>query len=137
MKYVVKKRNKIYEVLDISYPFKGYKFNSKSNNISSITIINKKLIDKVLNIKITNMIKKAIMLVNEAFNSDDDETGTMIALDEILMVKNAIKNKYNKYLSKEKQSLYLKKLDLIEEEMKEKVYMYQVKYFMESSGKKR
>ena len=124
MKYKVKKKNKVFEVLEIS-PLKGYKFTPKNKDIKNITLINDKLINKVLTIKIESMFKRLLMIVNDAFNSDDNPDGTAIALDEILMVKNNIKNKYAKFLKEEKELLYLKKLGLLEEEMMMKMYSYQ------------
>ena len=136
MKYVIKKRNKIYDVIDSKYPFKGYKFKTKNDDINSINVINEKLIDKVLSVKLNNMFTRLLMIVNDAFNSDDNPTGATIALDEITMVRNQIENKYAKHLNKEKQELYLKKLELIEEEMRFKYYTYQDK-LVEDKGKNR
>lgn len=136
MKYVIKKRNKIYDVIDIEYPFKGFKFKTKNDQINSILLENNKMIDKVLSRKINNMFTRLLMIVNDAFNSDDNPEGTSIALDEISMVRNSIRNKYAKYLKKEKEELYMKKLDLIEEEMKYKYFAYQNSY-VQNSGKSR
>ena len=128
MKYVVKKRNKILQVIEIDYPIKGYKFKPKSDVIKSINVVQDKLINSILIAKINEMFTRLLMIVNDAFNSDDNPTGTAIALDEISMVRSTLSNKYHKYLSEEKESLYLKKLDLIEEEMKVKLYQYQNVY---------
>ena len=136
MKYVIKKRNKVYEVIDIEYPFKGFKFKTKNEDIESITIDNKKMIDKILTKKIDNMFKRLLMIVNNAFDSDDNPEGTTIALDEITMIRNQIRNRYAKYLSDEKEALYLKKLELLEEEMRFKYYTYQDSY-IEEKGKGR
>ena len=136
MKYVIKKRNKIYDVIEIEYPFKGFKFKTKNNDIDSINVINDKMIDKVLTNKLNSMFTRLLMIVNDAFNTDDNPEGTTIALDEITMVRNQIRNKYAKFLNKEKEALYLKKLELIEEEMKMKFYTYQESY-VENKGKGR
>lgn len=136
MKYVIKKRNKIYEVVELEYPFKGFKFKTKNDDIKGITLINKKMINKVLTTKINNLFTRLLMIVNDAFNSDDNPAGTSIALDEIAMVRNYINNKYAKYLEKEKEQLYIKKLDLLEEEMQFKLLNFQHNY-VSKEGKSR
>ena len=125
MKYVIKKRNKIYDVLELTYPIKGYKFNSKSENIKSITLVNNKMVNKVVDKKINMMFQRLLMIVNDAFNSDDNPTGTAIALDEIALVRSTILNKYHKLLDEKKEELYLKKLSLLEQEMYDKMVIYQ------------
>ena len=125
MKYVVKKRNKIYDVLELEYPIKGYKFNSKSEDIKSITLVDDKLISKVLDIKINTMFTRLLMIVNDAFNSDDNPSGTAIALDEIALVRSTILTKYHKLLDEKKEELYLKKLALLEQEMFDKMVVHQ------------
>ena len=135
MSYVVKKRNKYYKVVNVE-PIKGFKFRTNNEDISSITVENDKLTDKVITDKINKMFTRLLMIVNDAFNSDDNPEGTSIALDEITMVRNKIKNRYAKYLKEEKEKLYLKKLDLIEEEMRFKHYYIQENY-VEEKGKGR
>ena len=135
MKYVIKKRNKVYEILDTNSS-KGFKFKTKNDDIKSITIENNKMIDKVITNKINDMFTRVLMIVNDAFNSDDNPQGTAVALDEISMIRTQINIKYAKYLSEEKELLYLKKLDLLEEEMKYKYYNYQ-NYYVENKGKGR
>lgn len=138
MKYVVKKRNKVLQVIDITYPFKGYKFKPKSVDINSIIVVQDKLINSILSAKINIMFTRLLMIVNDAFDSDDNPSGTQIALDEIALVKNTILNKYHKFLKSEKEELYLKKLALIEEEMMDKIYQYQISYnHVEKVGKSR
>lgn len=136
MKYVLKKRNKSFKVIKSDYPFKGFKFKPNNDLIKAINILDDKLINIILSSKINTMFTRLLMIVNDAFNSDDNPDGASIALDEITMVRNAITNKYEKFLKKEKQELYLKKLDLVEEEMRFKYYTMQNNY-KEEKGKGR
>ena len=133
MKYVIKRKNKIFDVIELEYPIKGYKFNSKSEEVKTITLVEPKLIDKVLDIKINTMFTRLLMIVNDAFNSDDNPSGTAIALDEIAYVKSMILNKYAKLLDEQKQDLYLKKLALLEQEMQDKYLMYQLNDYKTSN----
>ena len=136
MKYVIKKRNKVLEIIEASYPIKGYKFNPKNDMVKSITVSDEKMINKILSAKIDAMFTKLLMIFNDAFNSDDNPAGSIITLDEIAFVRSTILNKYHKFLKKEKEELYLKKLSLIEEEILNKTYQYQQVY-KEEKGKGR
>jgi len=137
MKYIVKKRNKTFNIINIKYPFKGFKFKSKNDSIKDLTVVNDELIQIILNAKINNMFIRLLMIVNDAFNSDDNPSGTQIALDEILLVKNTIKNKYAKYLEKEQEELYYKKLKYIEEEIKYKKFYIEENSYLEQKGHSR
>ena len=127
MKYVGKKRTKIFDVIEID-SLKGYKFSPKSKVIKSIEVCDEKLMNEIASGKVNSMFKRVLMIVNNAFDSDDDMEGTSIALDEIAFLKSQLLNKYNRYLSKEKQELFLKKLLLLEEEMQMKMIMYQTSF---------
>ena len=133
MKYVVKKKNKILDIINMPNPIKGYKFKSKSDDIKTITLVNNKLINKVLDIKINTMFTRLLMIVNDAFNSDDNPSGTAIALDEIALVRSTILNKYDKLLDDKKEELYLKKLAYLEQEMQEKLLMNQLNSYKTSN----
>ena len=136
MKYVIKKRNKVLEIIEASFPIKGYKFKPKSGEIKVINVVDEKLVNSILSVKINSMFTRLLMIVNNAFDSDDNPTGTAIALDEIAFVKSSILNRYHKFLKKEKEELYLKKLSLIEEEMVNKLYQYQ-EFYEDKRGKGR
>ena len=127
MKYVVKKRNKIFDVESIT-DLKGLKFKPKWEKVKSINVIDEKLMGEIASGKVNSMFKKLLMIVNNAFDDDETGEGTSIALDEISYVKSQLLNKYNRYLSKEKQELFMKKLLLLEEEMQMKMIMLQTSY---------
>ena len=133
MKYVVKKKNKILDIINMPNPIKGYKFKSKSDEVKTITLVNNKLINKVLDIKINTMFTRLLMIVNDAFNSDDNPSGTAIALDEIALVRSTILNKYHKLLDDKKEELYLKKLAYLEQEMQDKFLMNQLNSYKTSN----
>ena len=129
MQYIFKRRNRVFNIIKLE-KVDGYKFKSKSEKIKDLNVINDDLINKIVNKKINNMFIRLLMIVNDAYNSDDNPSGTAIALDEILMVKNSIKNKYAKYLEKEQSELYLRKLRYIEEEIKFKKYYVEDNHFI-------
>ncbi len=137
MKYVIKKKNKSYKLNKDIIPMKGYKFNPKSKKIRNLIVVNDKLINKIITIKINTMFERLLMIVNDAFNSDDNPSGIVIALDEIALVRGQLLTKYNKYLTEMKMNLYLQKLGLLEEEMKFKMYSLQEKIIHQFSGRGR
>ena len=133
MKYVIKKKLKSYKITEIDSVIKGFKIDPKNDEVKSITFVNENITNIVLSSKINNIFTRLLMIVNDAFNSDDNPSGIAIALDEIAMVKSSIRNKYAKYLKKEKEELYLKKLALIEEEMQVKMMQLQDSYYQEET----
>lgn len=138
MKYVVKKRNKIFDVENID-DLKGLKFKPKWEKVKSINVIDDKLMSEIASGKVNVMFKRLLMIVNNAFDDDSNPEGTAIALDEIAFLKSQLLNKYNRYLSKQKQELFMKKLLLLEEEMQMKMIMYQTSYInsYSNTGKSR
>ena len=91
MKYAIKKRNKVYDVIEIEYPFKGFKFKTKNEDIDSINVINEKMIDSVLTNKINKMFNRLLMIVNDAFNSDSLPKNIVKLISKILDIKDSEK----------------------------------------------
>lgn len=106
----------------------GYIFRSSLINntveIEKITIFNTEIINKILEKKIEKKFKRVAAIVYDIVaNNDDDDTAadSAIALDEVAKLKEIILNKYQLFLKKELQKEYLKKLRLLEKEMKNKL----------------
>ena len=60
------------------------------------------------------------------FESDDESGEAMdIALDEIEKFRSTVRNRYKEYMEKEKYDLLLKKIEIVENEIKiRKQYLY-------------
>lgn len=119
MSYLIKKDNKTNTITYLEYDLKGYKFKPKNNHNSSIKIneiiiINPQMIDKILTIKFNAMFKKLMIFGMQFLNDDPDSTDGAYVLAEIDRLKGIILKKYQKYLSREKQKLFLDKLDYLE-----------------------
>ena len=101
----------------------GYKFKPKNNidslNVSEVTVVDNSLIDTILTIKFDKQFKKVVKIALKVINDEDaDEGDTQFVLDEVELVREILLNKYQKFLSKQKEVLFLKKLRLIENEMR-------------------
>ncbi len=134
--YLVKKVSKTGEIIYMQYRLDGYEFKPRNKakasvSLDKITIIKPSMIDLVLTQKIDNKIKKIIRLVMYILNTDDDTTNpsdVMLALNEITRLRSVILNKYQDFISKEKESLFLKKLRILENELRIKNLSYEEKF---------
>jgi hypothetical protein len=120
----------------------GYTFKPKNNvdslNVSEVTIVDDSLIDTILTIKFDKQFKKVVRIALKVINDDDaDDSDTQFVLDEVELVREILLNKYQKYISKQKEVLFLKKLRLIENEMRLKqVAIKQKAIFLEQEKSK-
>ena len=101
----------------------GYTFKPKNNEnylkVSEVTVVDDSLIDTILTIKFDKSFKRVVTMALKVINDEDaDEGDTTIVLDEAELVREILLNRYQKYISKEKEVLFLKKLRLIENEMR-------------------
>ena len=101
----------------------GYRFKPKNNegylNVSEVTVVDNSMIDTILTIKFDKAFKRVVAMALKVINDEDaDEGDTTIVLDEAELVREILLNRYQKYISKEKEVLFLKKLRLIENEMR-------------------
>lgn len=124
--YLIKKDQKTGEIIYMEYKLDGYKFkprNNKAVNLSleKIVIIKPEMIDKILTMKIDKKLKKIIKLTMYLLNKNDDDTDpadTMLALNEIARLRNIILNNYQDYITQQKETLFLKKLRILENELR-------------------
>lgn len=111
-----------YEKLD------GYNLKAKEKihfedaiDISRMIIINPTFIEKIATKKINGKFDKFINMMSIVCSMEDsDETGECyrIALDEANKLRMELLNKYKKYISEEKLELMLKKIEILEDELK-------------------
>ncbi|MBP5684749.1 MAG: hypothetical protein J6X02_05795 [Bacilli bacterium] len=129
--------NKI-EGYDLS-PKKGIKIED-AINVNKVVIINPSLANKVAKKKIDLKFRKLLQLLNIVFESDD-ETGEAYrqALDEVNKLRMELINKYKKHLEDEEYDLMVKKLDILDQELKVRLYYlentYQSSYGMEGKSR--
>lgn len=125
--YVIKKRNKNKKISKFNYEEEGYPFkpNIKSANLIKISCLN--LMDKekaspILKQKLDKSFRRLAAIILSVLKDEDTTSGdAIIALDEISKEKSIIRNKYKEYLEKAEQEKFLKRLKVLEAEVKEKI----------------
>lgn len=133
MAYLIKKNKKTNEIIYMEYDLHGYKFSPKSKkeaylDVKEVTVINPELIDSILSIKFNKIFNKLFNKVVDVLNDDDaSESDTMMVLGEVELLRGILLNKYQNFLKFEKEELFLKKLRLLENELKVKIMMLREK----------
>lgn len=111
---------------------KGYDFKPKNKlskediiNVDEMVIINPSLIEKLISKKCKKTLGRILKLIS--FIYDDDETGeesVTLALNEIAKFKELLDTKYKEYMKEKEYKLMLKKLEILENEVKlRKLYL--------------
>ena len=105
----------------------GFVFNPQNNIkydgilVDEIKLAKPELVEKVLKKKIKRKLSLYTQLIIELIDSSDEDDGTIdIVLNDLERYKRVISNNYKAYLSKKYLDLLLKKIDLLENELKTK-----------------
>ncbi|MBR1385947.1 MAG: hypothetical protein IJ568_03860 [Bacilli bacterium] len=105
----------------------GYNLTTKKDvhfidaiDVNRVIIINPTFIDKIATKKINNKFSKLINMMQYVCEREDDETGDgyEIALNEAEKLKVELRTKYRKLLNEEKLELMIKKIEILEDELK-------------------
>lgn len=115
------------EGYDLS-PKKGVRIED-AINVNKVVIINPSLAGKVAKKKLDLKFRKLLQLLNIIFETDDD-TGTAYyqGLNEVSKLRMELLNKYRKHLEEEEANLMEKKLDILEQELRVRIYYLQQNY---------
>ncbi len=151
-KYLIVKEKQDSSIIYFEYDnIKGYDLLPKKNvkikdaiDVSKVVIINKSLMNKVANKQLELRFRKLLQIITIIFESDD-ETGTVYqqGLNEISKLRLEAKTKYYKSMEEDEINTFEKKLDILEQEIKVRLYYlqqnYQLNYQNENSmeGKSR
>ena len=113
-------------------PKKGYK------RVKKITVLDQEILSKILEEKVTKSYNKLINIIYDLINSEDTTSGDiLVTFTEIDRIKDILLYKYNKKLKKEFIDKYLKKLYLLEQELKKININTYDNFLKESKGKGR
>lgn len=124
--------------IDIS-KIEGFKFSPKNSTeylgieVNSMLVVKPSFIDKLLKKKTKRKLDYYLKYLISILDSDDTSDDSFRqALDDIARYKGIIEYKYRKYLDDKYINLLLKKINLIERELKNKVavneYQNMIKY---------
>ena len=127
--YYLKKDKKTGEVIYLEYyKIKGYNITPKSNIYDAITVnkivfVNPSLSEKIIKKKISIKLKNLLKYLEDIDNSGStDEDGVRQSLMDAERLKLMILNEYRKYLGNTYQSLTLKKIQIIINQLRIKLY---------------
>lgn len=129
--YVLKKNKKKKKIVKIKFEGEGYQFkpNIKNPNLIQINILSLydlEATNSILCDKIDRSFRKLAALVLRLLQEEDaTSTDACITLDEIAKQKEIIRNK-KEFLKKQEHDKYLKRLKILEAEVKEKLIMLNV-----------
>lgn len=122
--YLINKQHVDDSVISIK-ELDGYTFKPRPNSnyikVNSVTIVDRVMLDRILSMKFdkafNRVVKLALQVINNEDASDDD---CEIVLGEVELVRQVLLNRYQRFLKHEKEELFLKKLRLIENEIRMK-----------------
>lgn len=127
--FKIKKLKGNYELENFNYNLKGFcypirKARKDHLKIKEITIINPEIITNLIKFNFYKKYQKIIecLFDNSDFSSSDNSgTNLMLALDEVAHLRTIIIKKYQKYLKKKDAEELLKKLKVLENELRIKI----------------
>ncbi len=123
--YLINKKKSIKEIKSIQ-DIDGYQFEPNLEHkdlikVTKVTVVDKKMIDKILSMKFERYFRRLVMLAKMLIENDDStDDDADIVLDEAQLVKEILENRYKKYLGYEKEQLFLKKVKIIENQVQMK-----------------
>lgn len=128
--FAIKKLEGNYELETFNYNIKGFCYPIKKNKagnlkIKELIIVNPDIISSLICYNFNKKYQKIIecLFNNSDFKEDDDTSGTnlMLALDEVARLRTIIINKYKYYLKKKEEEELLRKLKVLENELRMKI----------------
>lgn len=125
--YLIKKENKTNQIKSMEQSH-GYTFNPKKKegekryiDVNEVTVYDHSMIDTILTTKFNRTFAKLLAMVQQVLDDEEATTSqTQLCLDEIELVRQILLNKYDEFLNHEKEQLFLKKLKIVENELRVK-----------------
>ncbi len=131
-KFVIKKKNKNKKIQKFNFEEMGYVFtpNIKSDGMIKITELSMSNVvytHPILKKKLDKSFRKLASLILNVLESEDTTAGdVVIALNELTKEKSVLQRKYKEYIKKEEKEKYLKRLKVLEEQLKQKMLYIQM-----------
>ena len=127
--YICDKDNNeiVYGYIDYSH-IHGFKIKPGNNvpydgvEVSRLILVKPELIENVLKRKIKNKLNTYLTFLFTVIDDEDEDPDSLeLVLDDVTRYKNLIMNKYSKFLDKKYIRHLLKKVGMVELELKEKL----------------
>ncbi len=136
-KFLIVKDKDTKEIRYFDYEkIKGYNLKAKNNahfedaiDITRMIIVKPSFIEKIAMKKINAKFEKIITMMAFVCEEDNDDSGEgyRIVLNELNKLRMELFNKYKKYIEEEKMDLMNKKIEILEDELKLRLEMSNVK----------
>lgn len=140
--YFLVKQNKDNTMIWIDYSkVSGFKLKPKNSikydgiEVNSLMLIKPSFIEKILKRKIKRKLELYLEYIINIMNCEDDDSARQ-ALNEVTRYRLLVLNNYKSYLNDKYYELLLKKLDVIENEIKLKLQNIEMSNFFENTSKK-
>lgn len=138
MKYHIKKDKDSKQIVYTESNKNSLKLKPKTNianedniTVDKMVIINESLVKKLVVRKLNINFKRLYVLLNDLYEEPSEE-GSLMILDEARKQKQNAINKYKKYLEAEELETFIKKIEIIEKEVKDRLHSFLVdQYFDE------
>ncbi len=118
----------------------GYSFSPKKGykKIKKITVLDADMVSGILEDKIVKAYNRLLKIIYSLIMAGDETTSgdVLVAYTELDRIRNILLYKYNQYLKKEFVEKYMKKLYVLELELK-KVHVLELTEEIEERGKSR
>ncbi len=130
--FIIKKLKKPLELDEPLGKIEGFKYVPKlkqETKLKEIIIVNEELIDKLIMKSFDKKYKAILELYLKAMGEEDEgdsESVFMRALDEVARLRSIIIRKYQKVLSNKTTEKLLKKLKILENELRVKIIDYKL-----------
>lgn len=124
----------------------GFKVKPKNNikyngvKVNSLIIVKPSFIQKLLKKKVKRKLDFYLQYIISLMDNDEGESSTdlKLALNDLARYKSIVEYKYRKYLDQKYINLLLKKISILENEIKSKlIYKQEEVYEVEEKGKSR
>ncbi|MCM1052937.1 MAG: hypothetical protein NC483_03070 [Ruminococcus sp.] len=123
--FTIKKLDQDLEIENFKLTIDGFIYKSKNKNykVKELVIVNPEIISALVSFSFYKNYKRILEKYLLALKEDDDSTegNLLIALDEIARLKSIILEKYRNYLKKKEITKFFKQLEILEEEIKNKI----------------
>lgn len=119
---------------------KGYSFTPKNGSyrVEKITVLNETMVECILKDKVINKYNRLLQIIYSIISGgNDDETSgnVLVTYTEIDRLRNILLNRYYRYLKREFIEEYLKKLQVLEIQLK-KVHVMELEQEIEMEEEK-
>ncbi len=124
--FIIKELNKDMELVSFSFNEEGFHYHIKKENslkVKEILIVSPNIITSLITYNFNKHYKKILGLYLSASSDDSNDSNTylMMALDEGARLKSILIRKYHHLLKKKEEANMLKKLDLLDTKIKERI----------------